>query len=217
MFGEGLASQTHYYDYANDGISNPPPINGNTAVAIYPDDDGGYVRLNTAAYYQQGPIYMPGTGSLLVGHGTWQGRPPSPDARNQLPLTLTLRLNASRVTYPNQQTDAAGVFTLPVETLPGGVYTWWAKGPQFLATTGTVTLTGALVVTLDSGLQWVGDVNNDNLIDISDFTLLRASFGLACGALGYNAQADLNGDCLVDISDFTLLRGNFGQAGPSSP
>ena len=67
------------------------------------------------------------------------------------------------------------------------------------------------------GLQPAGDVNNDNLVDISDFSLLRATFGKSCGDGGYDGRADFTGDCLVDISDFSLLRGNFGQAGPPAP
>jgi hypothetical protein len=67
------------------------------------------------------------------------------------------------------------------------------------------------------GLQRAGDVNNDNLVDISDFALLRATFGKLCGDPGFDDRADWTGDCVVDISDFTLQRGNFGQSGPPPP
>lgn len=59
MFGAGVGSQSHYFDNAGDGITNPAPINGNSAVAQYADDDGGFIRLQTAAYYQQGPVTLP--------------------------------------------------------------------------------------------------------------------------------------------------------------
>jgi tartrate-resistant acid phosphatase type 5 len=150
----------------------------------------------------------------LVGHVTWEGRPAPPDPANVLPITLTLRLGANTTSYPNQQTDARGVFTVPVGTLPGGAYTWWAKGPQYLATAGAVTLTGGPTTTVELGVQRAGDVTADNLVDIADFGVLRGSFGQACGGLGYDGRADFTGDCLVDIADFGFLRGNFGQAGP---
>jgi hypothetical protein len=67
------------------------------------------------------------------------------------------------------------------------------------------------------GQQRAGDVDNSNLVDITDFSLLRATFGKACGDGGYDGRADFTGDCLVDITDFTLLRANFGQAGASPP
>ncbi len=154
---------------------------------------------------------------ILVGQVTWQGRPPAPHAWNQLPLTLTLQMGATIVSYPNQTTDASGFFTVPVSTLPNGVYTWWVKGPQYLAAGGTVQLTGAPVTQQAMGQQRAGDVNNDNLVDITDFSLLRATFGLTCGDGGYDGRADFTGDCLVDVTDFSLLRGNFGQAGAAAP
>jgi hypothetical protein len=67
------------------------------------------------------------------------------------------------------------------------------------------------------GTQRVGDVNNDNLVDVADFTPARASFGKSCGQPGYDSRAEITSDCLVDIADFTLLRGNFGQSGPTQP
>jgi hypothetical protein len=60
MFGAGVGSQSHYYDYANDGITNPEPINGNDLVSVHPDDDGGYLRLGIGAYYATGYMPLPG-------------------------------------------------------------------------------------------------------------------------------------------------------------
>jgi hypothetical protein len=152
---------------------------------------------------------------LLVGHVTWQGRPTQPNTLNRLPITLTLRVGNMTVPYPNLQTDASGTFTVPVGTIYPGPYIWWIKGPRFLGTSGSGTLTGAAVTTQDIGLQPTGDVNNDNAVDVTDFSLVRAGFGRSCGDAAYDARADVNGDCTVDVSDFTLVRGNFGQAGPA--
>ncbi len=154
---------------------------------------------------------------VLVGHVTWQGRPAQPNPAQQLPLTLVLQSGATTTSFANVQTDASGFFTVPVTTLPNGVYTWWVKGGSWLASSGQVTLSGAPVTQQELGLQRAGDVNNDNLVDITDFTLVRASFGKVCGDAGYNGQADWTGDCLVDITDFTLLRSNFGQPGAPPP
>ena len=163
------------------------------------------------------PTHTPTQPSLLVGHVTWQGRPAQPNALNQLPITLVLRRGADPPTAFGLVSDASGFFTAPVTTLPTGVYTWWAKGPPWLATGGTVTLSGAPVIQQEMGQQRAGDVDNSNLIDITDFTLLRATFGLVCASPGFDGRADWTGDCLVDIADFTLHRGNFGQAGPPPP
>jgi hypothetical protein len=144
---------------------------------------------------------------------TWEGRPAQPNPANQLPLTLTLTLGASVTTFANQVVNASGVFTVPLGTLPAGSYTWRTKGPLWLANSGTVTLSGAPVTTQEMGVQRAGDVNSDNLVDVADFTLLRAGYGLLCNNASYEGRADYNGDCVVDVTDFTLLRGNFGQTG----
>lgn len=59
LFGEGAAEQTSFIDLKGDGITNPAPINGNELVAEFPDDDGGFMRLNSKAFYEQGPIPVP--------------------------------------------------------------------------------------------------------------------------------------------------------------
>ena len=39
-----------------------------------------------------------------------------------------------------------------------------------------------------------GDVNNSNFVNLSDYNLLRATFLLSLGDVGYDPRADLNGD-----------------------
>jgi hypothetical protein len=63
LFGAGgeatFTPGTTNYDAAKDGITNPAPINGNTLEALYPDDDGGYLRLRAKEYYSGGPVKLP--------------------------------------------------------------------------------------------------------------------------------------------------------------
>ncbi len=56
LFGGGQWNDADYMDYARDGVTNPSPIGGNTWVATYPDDDGGFLRTATAAYYAAGAV-----------------------------------------------------------------------------------------------------------------------------------------------------------------
>jgi hypothetical protein len=56
LFGTGQWNDADYMDYARDGVTNPSPIGGNTWVATYPDDDGGFLRTATAAYYAAGAV-----------------------------------------------------------------------------------------------------------------------------------------------------------------
>ncbi|HEX2916568.1 MAG TPA: hypothetical protein VH186_37760 [Chloroflexia bacterium] len=58
LFGGGNPGTTSYTDGKKDGVTNPAPINGNDKVAAYPDDDGGYLRLEGKAYYDRGPVSL---------------------------------------------------------------------------------------------------------------------------------------------------------------
>lgn len=56
IFGGGADGTTCACDAQHDGVTNPPPFNGNTATSLNADDDGGYFRAKAAAYYAVGPI-----------------------------------------------------------------------------------------------------------------------------------------------------------------
>ncbi len=166
--------------------------------------------------------------ATLVGHVTWQGRPAQPDALQQLPITLTLKLGTTEVNYPSQATDSSGFFTVSLGSLAGGTYTWRVKGPKYLANSGTVQVTGYRLkvgaselstfnfqpaTSTEMGLMKAGDCNNDNIISIQDFSILRSTFGRSVRDIGYDDRADFTGDQLVAIQDFNLLKGNFGVGG----
>ncbi|HEX8036749.1 MAG TPA: hypothetical protein VF510_23020 [Ktedonobacterales bacterium] len=76
LFGPGNDG-TMVDDASHDGVTNPPPIASyqcdhcNTHLSIYPDDDGGYLRLFVGAYYRHSPLQ-------LATPGAWTP-PPSPD------------------------------------------------------------------------------------------------------------------------------------------
>lgn len=60
IFGRGADGPTCACDANQDGVTNPPPINGNTGVSLNADDDGGFFRQKAAAYYTSGPMSLPG-------------------------------------------------------------------------------------------------------------------------------------------------------------
>ena len=59
LFGRGAEGATCACDAAGDGITNPPPVNGNAVRARSADDDGGYFRERARAYYARGAIALP--------------------------------------------------------------------------------------------------------------------------------------------------------------
>jgi hypothetical protein len=134
----------------------------------------------------------------------------------ELPITLTLKSGATEANYGPVTTDASGFFTIGLGTLPVGTYDWRAKGPRFLANSGVLSLTGAPAYSLSMGLMRAGDANNDNRVTLQDFTIVRASFGLAAGDPGYDDRADFTGDQVVNVADFNLVKNNFGLSGSPS-
>jgi hypothetical protein len=59
LFGAGNSGTTENFDDAGDGVTNPAPINGNSRVATYADDDGGLLRINVGNYYRSGATPLP--------------------------------------------------------------------------------------------------------------------------------------------------------------
>jgi hypothetical protein len=60
IFGRGADGATCACDAANDGVTDPAPINGNTQMSLSADDDGGFFRAKAAAYYAGGAMPLPG-------------------------------------------------------------------------------------------------------------------------------------------------------------
>jgi hypothetical protein len=73
--------------------------------------------------------------------------------------------------------------------------------------TVTAPETGLLQVSLVSG-----DIDDDDVVDITDATSIGASFG----ETGPGLLADINQDEIIDIFDLILVSFNFGEEGPTS-
>ncbi len=88
------------------------------------------------------------------------------------------------------------------------------SGAASLARVVNLTLvTGDNAITVPTLLA--GDANADNVVNITDFSILAATFGKAAGQPGYDTRPDYNGDDVVNITDFSLLAANFGRVGES--
>src|SRR5205085_8348544 len=59
LFGRGGDGATCACDAAGDGVTNPPPIDGNTRTSLSADDDGGFFKARAAAYYRSGVATLP--------------------------------------------------------------------------------------------------------------------------------------------------------------
>lgn len=139
--------------------------------------------------------------ATLLGQIWAQGRPAPPNTQ----WVMSLRLRVGGVLY-TVETDTFGRFTL--SGLTPGVYEIQVKNHHTLANalSGAVLAAGENALSL--GLLREGDVNDDDIVDITDFSLLRSIFSTT------DPRADFNQDGVVDIVDFSLLRTNFGMCGP---
>ena len=146
----------------------------------------------------------------ITGHVTAQGR--TVDQVQTVSLSLRLDTKSGEVTvYPDMQTNEDGYFKFDVLGFSDDPYTWRVKGAQTLATSGDFKL--GSVDLIQMGTQTTGDANNDNVVNIVDFNIIRGTFGKDVGGDGYDARADFTGDGPVNIRDYNLMRGNFGNSG----
>ena len=104
-------------------------------------------------------------------------------------------------------TDVTGSFQLT--EIPTGMHTFTADAPGYLsAVCADVTITTA--TTLESVNLLSGDINDDDLVDITDATAVGADFGRT----GNGLAADITRDNVIDIFDIVLVSVNFGEQGP---
>ena len=142
----------------------------------------------------------------LVGAIELQGRPAKPDNCWVVPLTVTLL-----------RPDGSVYHTLPLYTTPygefimlkldPGIYDVRVKNPITLANYKSTVRLVPGVNRVALGTLPAGDSSDDNVVDVLDFSLLRARFGTDA------READYNGDGVVDVYDFSLLRAHFGLSG----
>ena len=60
------------------------------------------------------------------------------------------------------------------------------------------------------------DLNNDNIVNLTDYSAFRAAFGGTAPLTPAQEDADFNGDGTVNLSDYSIFRSFFGEApGPS--
>ena len=148
----------------------------------------------------------------MIARVTLQRLVPAPDSSWSGPVTVMLyEFGAATPVYSfTPTTDDNGAFT--IAGIAPGTYEIAVKNDHTLQVVDVVTLTAGSN-SHDFGLLPEGDANGDNLVDLSDFSLLSTAFNTTSGGAGYNSAADFNNDGDVDISDFSLLSTNFNQQG----
>lgn len=108
--------------------------------------------------------------------------------------------------------EGDGTFELS-DDIAAGNYDIYAKLDGFLAKGFYNVPISAGSNTLTMGSFKPGDLNNDNVVNILDVSLLNLSFGLSDGDSNFNYLADVNCNGYVNLIDVSILIIYFTQGG----
>jgi hypothetical protein len=157
------------------------------------------------------PTATPAADAVLAGAVRLQGYPTPPHDSWIVPLSVSLTpAGAGAATSCTPQTDADGLFSC-VDIFPGS-YSICAKHSRTLSNCRATNLTSGSN-NVDFGLLRQGDADDNDCVQLLDFSILAGSFAHCSGDEDFDARADMNADGCVVLMDFSLLASNFGQCG----
>jgi surface antigen len=156
-----------------------------------------------------------GETAILTGSLTLPGRPQPPDPSWSTALTLKLTpagdSNPMKTEIFERTTDANGQIVIP--NLTPGAYTLLIKPAGALQKSFRAVELIAGNNQIDFGKFALGDANNDNYVNATDFSLLSAAYSACKNKPLFNPTVDFNNDGCVTATDFSLLAGNYGLGG----
>lgn len=98
---------------------------------------------------------------------------------------------------------------------PGSQYTALLKGSAQIASSVAFTMSPA-VSNLNEGQEislMSGDLNDDNVINSADYTIVQKAYGATPSSPKWNETADFNKDGVINLFDIAILNKNMNQAG----
>ncbi len=196
-------------------VAKAPPLSGNLHLATITFEGVDYgtspltwAEIKLASSYGDAILYEAFDGSIVVeeevisnstmnGYAFLEGRTEFPN----------IAVEASNSTVYTATTDVNGWYEFA--NIVAETYDVSFSHPMYLGavlegcTVGVDETVGLSEVTLLGG-----DLNGDEVIDISDLVIGAANFNTA------DPMSDINGDGMVDIFDIVLIGKNFGLTGP---
>lgn len=97
-------------------------------------------------------------------------------------------------------------------------YTAYLKGSAQIATASSF-IVKPTVTQLNSGLPLTlttGDLNEDNSINTTDYTIAKQAIGQTSSSSSWNANIDFNLDNIINMIDLSIVRKNLGKVGAGS-
>ena len=109
-------------------------------------------------------------------------------------------------------TGAWGAYTFA--NMTDDTYVISIEMPRYLDASASVSVSGDNQ-SLSTVILFGGDANDDDIIDVSDATIIGGEFGHTPPV---DARSDINNDGTVDILDLVLMGGNYSlSTSPWSP
>lgn len=99
----------------------------------------------------------------------------------------------------------------------GSSYSALLKGATQIATSSAFAL-APTETKLNGGnpiFNLSGDLNEDNIINISDYSIVKALLGVTTGSKNWNDNADFNKDGVINSFDLAIITKNLGKVGAS--
>lgn len=98
----------------------------------------------------------------------------------------------------------------------GSSYVAYLKGPAQIATASAFTVTPT-PTNLGIMSFLTGDVNEDNVIDTSDYNIVKGLLGQTPATGAWNANNDFNKDNRINTLDLAIISKNLNKTGASGP
>ena len=130
-----------------------------------------------------------------------------------MPQTRPTYLLSFMVTIPSSGAFD-GISLSGLET--GQTYTAYIKGEAQIATSSSFVVK-ATPTNLAALNLLTGDVNEDNVINNSDYNLVKAAIGSTPASSKWNALYDFNLDNAINSWDLNIILSNLGKEGASGP
>jgi endoglucanase len=130
--------------------------------------------------------------------------------RRTSPAGILVKVLSGSTVRGEMTTAADGSFRF--NNLLSGNYTIEADAPGYMDMQYRVTITNTAGATLPNTNLTAGDVDDNNVVDLTDAAFIGANFNVSVPPAP--AQGDFNGDGRIELRDLVIVGRSFGTRGP---
>lgn len=154
---------------------------------------------------------VPQVAASILGSVFWNGSCGSRPANIKLYDTSTDSIIGEYNTTVNEN----GEFNVSITQVGDFNIVFKVSGYLSVAKTNYTILAGSN--TLIFGALYLGDVNNNNMVNMADLSSVNSNFQTSIGDPNFNPIADFNCDGKINILDISMLNTTFGMVGEIQP